>query len=95
MSDFELSIVEAAGEVFPLSTKSCCFFHFLQCIIRRFQEKQHHYYKLYRSENQEGHDTKLNVRLIAALAFVLIDDVYLFALLLSNLNTINRYLFRY
>jgi len=35
MSDFELAILNAAGETFPTSTIRCCFFHFGQSVYRR------------------------------------------------------------
>ena len=37
LSDFELSIIQAAQLTFPMAALRGCYFHFCQCLIRKVQ----------------------------------------------------------
>ena len=71
MSDFELAILNACREVFPLKAISACFFHFCQNLYRNIQS-----YGLQAAYNNANDRTiKDFTHKLAALAYVPIGDV--------------------
>jgi hypothetical protein len=67
--DFEKSMIGACSEVFPTTTQTGCFFHFMQCIFRSIQRNG--LKQLYETDI----DFAFNIRLLPAIAFVPLDSV--------------------
>jgi hypothetical protein len=70
LTDFELASIKAFRRAFPNSTQRGCFFHLSQCIFRKIQQNQNILDKY-----SEEPDFALQIRQLACLAFVPIDDV--------------------
>lgn len=69
MTDFERAAISAAKNVFPDADVNGCFFHFCQCLFRQIQANG--LQKIY----QDDPEFALQIRCLAALAFVPVNDV--------------------
>lgn len=71
MCDFELAIINAARNVYPDATVSCCLFHLGQSIYRKIQEEglQREY------RDPQDPEIKIQSHMILALAYVPPDNV--------------------
>jgi len=63
-----MALIKAFSEVFPSAAKTGCFFHFSQCIFRQVQSNG-------LLTQYSDNEFSLFIRCLAALAFVLLDDV--------------------
>lgn len=68
LTDFEQAMLNAFRSIFPGASQSGCFYHFSQCIYRKVQE-----HGLQNDYIQE--DFSIFIRMMAAIAFVPVDDV--------------------
>lgn len=69
MVDFEQAAIAAASNIFPDADVSGCYFHFCQCIFRHIQANG--LQKIYEDDPVFAS----NIRCIAPLAFVPVEDV--------------------
>ena len=70
MSDFEQASINAFHAEFPAARQRGCFFHFSQCLWKHIQQ-----YPSVAEDYREQPDFALNLKMMAALAFVPVADV--------------------
>lgn len=81
MTDFEKGIINASSTAFPDTHVKCCFFHLKQSLYRKIQEVG------LQTMYNDGEDDTIRVQtnMIAALAFVPVEEVPRIFRLLQNL----------
>ena len=65
MSDFEQASINAFHDAYPAARQRGCFFHFSQCVWKHIQQ-----HSALASEYRENPDFALQLKMLAALAFV-------------------------
>lgn len=70
MLDFEKAPMNAFSRLFPNATVKGCFFHFSSAIYRRIQHIG------LQADYQENHELQLRLKMIAAIAFVPVQNVF-------------------
>ena len=72
LTDFEFAALNAFKKSFPNANQRGCFFHFSQCIWRKIQTPE---CQLIQEKYKSDGEFALNIKMLAALAFIPIEDV--------------------